>query len=118
MKSHFLVLSLVLLQVRMMNTIINTLVENLNLGSTNKIHLRCDVIDGSVVNGWKQPIVFNFVLDKKPGYKIFCEPETIHYKKIIKSILNTRTFYLGDHNNEVVDFNGETLTLTLKMIKF
>ena len=53
----------------------------LNLNTTNKIHLKCDVIDGSVVNGIRQPIIYSFVLDKKPGYKIFSEPETIHYKK-------------------------------------
>ena len=38
----------------------------LNLGSANKIHLKCDVIDGSVVNGLRQPILYSFVLDKKP----------------------------------------------------
>ena len=86
----------------------------LNLGSTNKIHLKCDVIDGSVVNGLRQPMLYSFVLDKKPGYKVFSEPETIHYKKINKSVLNTITFYLEDDNNEVVDFNDETLTFTLQ----
>ena len=45
-----------------------------NLGSTNKIHWNCDCIDGSVVNGIKHPILFSFVLDKKPGYKVFSEP--------------------------------------------
>ena len=88
-----------------------------NLGSTNKIHLNCDCIDGSVVNGIRHSILFSFVLDKKPGYKIFSEPETIHYTKINKSVLNTITFYLEDDNNKVVDFNGETLTFTLQMIK-
>ena len=52
-----------------------------NLGSTNKIHLKCDVIDGSVVDGIRQPILYSFVLDKLPGYKVFSEPEKIHYKK-------------------------------------
>ena len=52
-----------------------------NLGSTNKIHLKCDCIDGSVVTGVRQPIFYSFVLDKLPGYKVFSEPETIHYKK-------------------------------------
>ena len=28
-----------------------------NLGSTNKLHLKCDVIDGSVVDGLRQPIL-------------------------------------------------------------
>ena len=88
-----------------------------NLSSTNKIHLKCDAIDGSVVDGARQPILYSFVFDKSSGYKVFCEPETILYKKINKSILNTITFYLEDDNNEEVDFNGETLTFTLKMIK-
>ena len=89
----------------------------LNLSTTNKIHLKCDVIDGSVVDGVRQPLLYSFVLDKPSGYKVFCEPETIHYKKINKSVLNTITFYLEDDNNQVVNFNGETLTFTLEMIK-
>ena len=88
-----------------------------NLSNTNKIHLKSDAIDGSVVDGVRQPILYSFVLDKPSGYKVFCEPETIHYKKTNKSVLNTLTFYLEDDNNKVVDFNGETLTFTLQMIK-
>ena len=65
----------------------------------------------------RQPILSSFVLDKPSGYKVFCEPETIHYKKTKKSVLNTITFYLEDDSDKVVDFNGETLTFTLQMIK-
>ena len=79
--------------------------------------MKCDCIDGSIQNGLRQPILYSFVLDKPSGYKIFCEPETIHYKKINKSVLNTITFYLEDENNKKVDFNQETLTFTLQMIK-
>ena len=89
----------------------------LNLNTTNKIHLKCDCIDGSIHNGLRQPILYSFVLDKPSGYKIFSEPETTHYKKINKSVLKTITFYLEDDNNKEVDFNGETLTFTLQMIK-
>ena len=88
-----------------------------NLSSTNKIHLKCDVINGSVVNGIRQSILYSFVLDKPSGYKVFCEPETIHYKKINKSVLNTITFYLEDDNNVEVNFNQETLTFTPQTIK-
>ena len=84
----------------------------LNLNTINKIHLKCDIINGSVMNGIRQPILYSFVLDKPSGYKVFSEPETIHYKKINKSVLNTITFYLEDDNNEEVNFNGETLTFT------
>ena len=49
-----------------------------NLSSKNKINLKCDCIDGSIQDGVRQPILFSFVLDKPAGYKVFCEPETIH----------------------------------------
>ena len=49
-----------------------------NLSNTKKIHLKCDVINGSVVNGLRQPILYSFLLDKPSGYKVFSEPETIH----------------------------------------
>ena len=74
----------------------------LNLYTSNKNHLKCDYIDGSIQNGVRQPILYSFVLDQKPGYKIFSEPETVHYKEINKSVLNTITFYLEDENNEEV----------------
>ena len=89
----------------------------LNLNTTNKIHLKCDCIDGSIQDEIRQPILYSFVLDKPSGYKIFSEPETIHYKKINKSVLNTIIFYLEDDNKKEIDFNGETLTFTLQMIK-
>ena len=88
-----------------------------NLGSTNKIYLKCDCIDGSVVNGLRQPILYSFVLDKLPGFKVFSEPETTHYKKINKFVLITITFCLEDDNDKLVDFNSETLTFALQMIK-
>ena len=57
------------------------------------------------------------MLDKLPGYKLFSEPETIHYKKMNKFVLNTISFCLEDDNNEGDHFNGETLIFTLQMIK-
>ena len=89
----------------------------LNLNTIDKIHLKCDCIDGSVQDGVRQPILFSFVPDKPSGYKVFCQPETIHYKKINKSVLNTITLYLEDNNNKEINFYGETLTFTLQMIK-
>ena len=89
----------------------------LNLNAIDRIHLKCDCIDGSLQDGVRQPILFTFVSDKPSGYKIFSEPKTIHYKKIKKSVLNTITFYLEDDNDKKVNFNSESLTFTLQMIK-
>ena len=77
-----------------------------------------DVNDGSVVNVIRQPILFSFVLDKSPGYKIFYDIETTHYKKINKVVLKTITFYLDNDNHEEVDFNVETLFSHYKWSKF
>ena len=46
-----------------------------------KLHLKSDVIDGSVVNGIREPIFFSFILDRPSGYKVFHQPETVLYKK-------------------------------------
>ena len=94
-----------------------TMDKILNLSTTKKIHLKRDIVGGSVVNGLRQPQLYSFVSDKLPGYKVFCEPETIHYKKINRSVLKTITFYLEDDNNKEVIFNRETSTFTLQMIK-
>ena len=53
-----------------------------NLGSTNKIHLKCDCIDGSVLNGVRQPILYSFVLDKLPDTKYFVNLKQFIIKKI------------------------------------
>ena len=90
--------------------------RNANLSISNKVQLKCDCIDASVLNGVRQPILFSLFLDTPSGRKVFCEPEKKDYKKLNKSLLNTITFYLEDANHEEVTFNGETLTLTLQMI--
>ena len=79
--------------------------------------MKWDVIDGSVVNGVRQSVLFVSVLDKPNGYKVFYQPETIHFKKIYKCVLNTITIYLEDYDNGNINFRGETLTFTLQMIK-
>ena len=39
----------------------------INSNTPNKIHLKCDVVDRSVVNGVRQPLIFSVVLDKLAG---------------------------------------------------
>ena len=54
----------------------------LSLGTKNKIHLKGDVIDGSIADGIRDSI-FSFIFDKPAGYKVFYEPETIIFEKSI-----------------------------------
>ena len=85
--------------------------------TTDKVHLKCDCVDGSIVNGVREQILFSFNLSAPPGYKIIKEPNIILYKKINKTRLDSIQFFLEDSNHNPVDFNGETLTFTIQIIK-
>ena len=49
----------------------------LNLSTKDKFHLKCHVIDGSILDGVRQPNYYIFTLNKPAGYKVFCEPESV-----------------------------------------
>ena len=65
----------------------------IQLSTTDKIHLKCDVFDGSLVNGVTQILLFSFRLNKPPGYKISCELESTYVEIINKSVSNAITLY-------------------------
>ena len=85
--------------------------------TTDKVHLKCDCVDGSIVNGIREQILFSFNLSAPPGYKIIKEPNIILYKKTNKTRLDSIQFFLEDSNHNPVDFNGETLTFTIQIIE-
>ena len=85
--------------------------------TTDKVHLKCDCVDGSIVNGIREQILFSFNLSAPPGYKIINNPTTVLYKKINKTRLDQIQFFLEDSNHNPVDFNNETLTITIQIIK-
>ena len=88
-----------------------------NLSTMSKINLKCDVTDGSILSGLELPLLFNFMLGEPPGYRVLCELDTIHFKKINRSALNAIKFHREDDNQGEVIFNEETLTFTLQLIK-
>ena len=42
----------------------------INITGIDKVHLKCDCINGSIVNGIKEPILYSFALSSPPGHKI------------------------------------------------
>ena len=89
----------------------------INITGIDKIHLKCDCIQGSIVNGIREPILYSFALSSPPGHRIFKEPRVKLFKKINKSVLSHITFYFEDDNHKAVDFNGETVSFTCQLIK-
>ena len=89
----------------------------INITGIDKVHLKCDCIDGSIMNGIREPILYSFSLDQPPGHKIYKEPKVKLFKKINKSILSHITFYLEDDDYKPVDFNNEIVLFTCQLIK-
>ena len=41
----------------------------INITGIDKIQLKCDCINGSIVNGTREPILYSFALSSPPGHK-------------------------------------------------
>ena len=89
----------------------------INITGIDKIHLRCDCIQGSIVNGKREPILYSFALSSPPGHKIYKEPRIKLFKKVNKSVLSHITFYFEEDDYKPVDFHNETITFTCQLIK-
>ena len=83
----------------------------------DKIHLKCDCIQGSIVNGIREPILCSFALRSPPGHKIYKEPRIKLFKKVNKSVLSHITFFFEDDDYKPVDFHNKTISLTCQLIK-
>ena len=89
----------------------------INITGIDKIHLKCDCKEGSIVNGKREPISFSFALSSPPGHKIYKEPRIKLFKKVNKSVLSHIKFYFEDDDHKPVGFNGETISFTCQLIK-
>ena len=63
-----------------------------NITGIDKIHLKCDCIQGSIVNGIREPILYSLALSSPPGHKIYKEPRVKLFKNVNKSVLSHITF--------------------------
>ena len=89
----------------------------INITGIDKVHLKCDCIQGSIISGVRESILYSFALSSPPGHKIYKEPRVKLFKKINKSVLSHITFYFEDDDHKAVDFNGETVSFTCQLIK-
>ena len=89
----------------------------INITGIDKIHLKCDCIQGSIVNGIREPILYSFALSPPPGHRIYKETRVKLFKKVNKSVLSHISFYSEDDDHKPVDFNNETISFTCQLIK-
>ena len=84
----------------------------INITGTDKVPLKCDCINGSIVNGVREPILYSRALSSPATHKIFKEPRIKLFKKINNNVLSHIRFYFEDDDHKLVDFNGETISFT------
>ena len=89
----------------------------INITGIDKIHLKSDCIQGSIVNGMRETILYSFTLSSPPGHKIYKELIVKLFKKVKKAVLSHITFYFEDDDHKSVDFNNETISFTGQLIK-
>ena len=53
----------------------------INITGIDKIHLKCDCIEGSTINGVREQILYAFVLPSPSAHKIYKEPRVQLFKK-------------------------------------
>ena len=68
----------------------------INITEIDKILLKCDCLQSSIVHGVREPILFSFALSSPPSHKRYKEPRIKLFKKLNKSILSHITFYFED----------------------
>ena len=89
----------------------------INITGIDEIHLKCDCIQGSVVNGIRESFLYSFALSSPPNHKIYKEPRIKLFKKINKSVLSHITFYFEHDDHKPVDFTNETISFTCQLFK-
>ena len=43
----------------------------INITGIDKVHLKCNCVQGSIVTGIREPILYSFALISPPGHKIY-----------------------------------------------
>ena len=90
--------------------------RRINIMGVDKVHLKTDCVQGSIINGIREPILYSFALRSSPARRIYKEPKIKLFKKVNKSVLSLITFYLEDDDHKTVDFRIETISSTCQLI--
>ena len=86
-----------------------------NILSVNSILVHCDMISGSMVDGVKSPVIFNYSPNVMPGSKIVGDPVKPIYLPVSKDVINELNIWVSDQDNRLLDLQGEKIVLTFHM---
>ena len=85
--------------------------------SFDNIFIECNIARGMIFIGKRSGIIHNFTMDVDPGYKYI---EKFHggvqwYMMESKDIISSICFKLKNENDQIVSFNGQSITFRLSI---
>src|SRR5436190_14116509 len=88
-----------------------------NINNINVIRVHCNIVSGSYINGKENHSVYDFYPIVPPGFMMVEVLSNIIYYPIDVGSIDTFTVSLRDQNDELVDFNGEEVTINFHIKK-
>ena len=86
-----------------------------NILAVSSIFIEIDIINGSYVNGKRQPIIYSFFPAAEPGYKIVENPRNLVYLPVNMNEISKMNVRLTDQNGKLLNLRGENITMRLHM---
>ena len=85
--------------------------------SIDNIFIETDIAKGMIFKGTRTGIIHNFTMDVDPGYKYIekCRGGIQWYMMESKDIISSICFKLKNENNQIVSFNGQSITFRLSI---
>ena len=81
------------------------------INNVNVLRVNCNIAEGSFHNGKPTHSIHNFYPQSPPGYKIIEVPKNILYFPINVRTLDRVVLTIVDQNENIVDFNGEEISV-------
>ncbi len=86
-----------------------------NVLATQKIFIYLDLIRGSWYNNIPTSILYSFANESDYGYPINLQPKNKEPHILLNKSFNSLTISFKDENNNVIDFQGSSVSLTLEV---
>lgn len=84
---------------------------------TTIVRVECDIISGSFVNGKPRHIIYEFVPNVPPGYRIVEIPENLIYFPVNQNSISEINIKVLDSKDNPVNLRGEEIQLYLHLKK-
>ena len=85
--------------------------------SFDNIFIECDIAKGIIFKGKRSGIIINFTIDVSPGYKYIHKVRggVQSYMMESKDIISSICFKIKNENDQIVSFNGQSITFRLSL---